>query len=42
LPVTQRGDLVKIGSAGAYGETMKNGYNARDLVQGFYSTDLDH
>ncbi len=42
LPVTKRGDLVKICSAGAYGETMKNGYNARDMVQGFYSTDLDH
>lgn len=37
LPETQRGDIVVICSAGAYGETMKNTYNARDLVKAYYS-----
>jgi len=40
LPETKRGDFLAICSAGAYGETMKNTYNARDLVQGFYSEDF--
>ncbi|MFY0605260.1 MAG: diaminopimelate decarboxylase [Cyclobacteriaceae bacterium] len=37
LPVTKRGDLIRICSAGAYGETMKNSYNARDLAKAYYS-----
>ena len=31
LPTTQRGDLIAIRSAGAYGETMASRYNMRDL-----------
>ncbi len=37
LPETKRGDLIRICSAGAYGETMKNSYNARDLAKAYYS-----
>ena len=40
LPKTQRGDLICIRSAGAYGEIMANQYNLRSLPQGFYSSDL--
>ncbi|MEQ9220735.1 MAG: diaminopimelate decarboxylase [Cyclobacteriaceae bacterium] len=40
LPITKRGDLMAIMSAGAYGETMKNNYNARDFAGVVYSTDL--
>ena len=32
LPETQRGDLIAIRSAGAYGEVMSNHYNLRDAV----------
>jgi diaminopimelate decarboxylase len=32
LPDTQRGDLIAIRSAGAYGEVMSNHYNLRDAV----------
>ena len=31
LPVTHRGDLIAIRSAGAYGEAMSSGYNCRSL-----------
>ena len=31
LPETQRGDIIAIRSAGAYGETMASGYNCRKL-----------
>ena len=31
LPITRRGDLIAILSAGAYGETMASRYNLRDL-----------
>lgn len=37
LPTTQRGDLIAIYSAGAYGEVMASQYNLRDLVQAYYS-----
>ena len=40
LPKTQRGDLIAIRSAGAYGETMRSHYNARDYAQAIYSDDL--
>ncbi len=40
LPITKRGDLMAIMSAGAYGETMKNNYNARDFAGVMYSTEL--
>ena len=38
LPVTARGDIIAIHSAGAYGEVMASQYNLRDLVKGYYST----
>ena len=31
LPLTQRGDLLVLRSAGAYGEIMASGYNCRPL-----------
>lgn len=40
LPVTRRGDLIAIRSAGAYGESMASCYNMRPLPRGFFSTDL--
>ena len=40
LPESQRGDLIAIRSAGAYGEVMSNRYNLRDAVQSVFSEDL--
>lgn len=40
LPITRRGDLMAIRSVGAYGETMKNSYNARTLASAYYSDEL--
>ncbi|MCR4613654.1 MAG: diaminopimelate decarboxylase [Bacteroidaceae bacterium] len=40
LPVTRRGDLIAIRSAGAYGETMASCYNCRPLPKGFTIDDL--
>ncbi|RED94356.1 diaminopimelate decarboxylase [Marinoscillum furvescens] len=40
LPETKRGDFLVIRSAGAYGETMKNTYNARELAKPYYSEDF--
>ncbi|MCC5905502.1 MAG: diaminopimelate decarboxylase [Balneolaceae bacterium] len=37
LPGLQRGDLVAIRSAGAYGEVMSSGFNLRDRVKAYYS-----
>jgi diaminopimelate decarboxylase len=37
LPETERGDLIAIRTAGAYGEVMASGYNLRDRVQAYYS-----
>lgn len=37
LPVTRRGDLVAIRSAGAYGETMASHYNMRPLAKSYFS-----
>lgn len=39
LPVTHRGDLIAIRSAGAYGEVMSNRYNLRDGVSSVFSVD---
>ncbi|MCO6498913.1 MAG: diaminopimelate decarboxylase, partial [Vicingus serpentipes] len=36
LPVTQRGDIIAIHSAGAYGEVMTSKYNLRDTVKAVY------
>ena len=37
LPVTKRGDLLALRSAGAYGEIMASGYNCRPLPGSFFS-----
>ena len=37
LPATQRGDLVAIRSAGAYGESMASTYNMRALPDTFFA-----
>lgn len=37
LPVTRRGDLMAIRSAGAYGEAMASGYNCRPLPHSVFS-----
>lgn len=37
LPLTQRGDLIAIRSAGAYGETMASQYNCRPLPHAYTS-----
>lgn len=39
LPVTSRGDLLAIRSAGAYGEVMASQYNSRKLPGAVYGTD---
>ena len=37
LPLTQRGNLIAIRSAGAYGEVMASRYNLRDEVRSYFS-----
>ena len=37
LPFTERGDLIAIRSAGAYGEVMSSHYNLRDQVKSVFS-----
>lgn len=37
LPLSKRGDLIAIRTAGAYGEVMASGYNLRDIVSSEYS-----
>lgn len=37
LPVTQRGDLIAIRTAGAYGEVMASRYNLREEIRYVYS-----
>lgn len=39
MPETQRGDIIAIRSAGAYGEVMSNRYNLRDGVNSVFSAD---
>jgi diaminopimelate decarboxylase len=36
LPETERGDLIAIRSAGAYGEVMASEYNLREKVKAVY------
>jgi diaminopimelate decarboxylase len=36
LPETQRGDIIAIRSAGAYGEVMSSRYNLRDKVNSYF------
>lgn len=40
LPVTKRGDLIAIRSAGAYGQSMASTYNSRPLPKSYYSDTL--
>lgn len=40
LPITERGDLLAILSAGAYGEVMASQYNLRELPKSYYSDKL--
>jgi len=40
LPETQRGNLLAIRSAGAYGEVMSSGYNLRGKTHQIYSDEL--
>jgi diaminopimelate decarboxylase len=40
LPTTQRGDLMAIRTAGAYGEVMASGYNLRPLPKAYYADEL--
>jgi diaminopimelate decarboxylase len=37
LPESQRGDLIAIRTAGAYGEVMVSRYNLREIIQAVYS-----
>lgn len=41
LPTTQRGDLLAIRSAGAYGEAMASTYNCRQLPLSYTNDELD-
>jgi len=40
LPLTRRGDLFAIRTAGAYGESMASTYNMRPLPQSIFSTEI--
>jgi diaminopimelate decarboxylase len=40
LPETKRGDIIAIGSAGAYGEAMASRYNLRDLPKSVFSDEI--
>ena len=37
LPLSKRGDMVVLRTAGAYGQVMASGYNLRDIVRSEYS-----
>jgi diaminopimelate decarboxylase len=37
LPESERGDLIAIRTAGAYGEVMASGYNLRDSIRSVYN-----
>ena len=41
MPATERGDILVIRSAGAYGEAMSFGYNCRQLPKAVLSTDIE-
>jgi diaminopimelate decarboxylase len=40
LPETNRGDLLALRSAGAYGESMALDYNLRDRAKSYLTEDL--
>ena len=41
LPITQRGDILAICSAGAYGESMASTYNCRSLPETFTDKEVE-
>ena len=41
LPETERGDLLAIRSAGAYGQVMASRYNLRTLAGTYYMDELN-
>lgn len=41
LPKTLRGDILKINSAGAYGQVLSSNYNLRDRAESIYSDQFD-
>ena len=41
LPITQRGDIIAICSAGAYGESMASTYNCRSLPETFTDKEVE-
>ena len=42
LPLSVRGDLMAIRSAGAYGQVMASRYNLRDFAPAVFSDDLEN
>ena len=42
LPITHRGDLIAIRSAGAYGESMSSTYNMRSLPDSIFSDNIKY
>ncbi|MCK5781965.1 MAG: diaminopimelate decarboxylase [Flavobacteriales bacterium] len=40
LPLTKRGDLLVIKTAGAYGQVMASKYNLRDIAKEYYSDEI--
>lgn len=40
LPVTERGDLIALRTAGAYGEVMSSSYNLRDKANAIYNDEI--
>ncbi|MCD8186836.1 MAG: diaminopimelate decarboxylase [Rikenellaceae bacterium] len=41
LPITRRGDLLRLMSAGAYGRAMSSNYNLREFPREIFSDDLN-
>lgn len=42
LPITKRGDLIAIRSAGAYGEVMSSTYNCRPMIKSYTSEQINN
>ncbi len=40
LPQTERGDIIALHSAGAYGQVMAMEYNQRDIAKAYYSDEI--
>ncbi|UXP32891.1 diaminopimelate decarboxylase [Reichenbachiella agarivorans] len=40
MPITKRGDIIKIKSAGAYGQVLSSNYNLRDSAIAYYSDEM--